>query len=922
MGTRGLLLLLLLAAATALQPPSSQEVGYAFEYGVRDESSGTLYAHTEFRHGIVTTGQYTVHLPDGRIQTVKYTADHNGYRATVSYEGLAHHPDKIITTPSKPTNYPPTLAGRPIPVVGRTVLNRPSTISQATSVSQTRHSHSGHGYKTSTSGNSGLLTPVSSEVAPPVPSKIQRVPVGADFPQNLDGFRTTTSALRGNFQKGSQYSGAPILPHLLVHSNILASQEHDLNSYLPSRQNINNTGSFEGYYAPLVPSGRYHATSGESDRHSSFSVSLHKHPDISSQAGRYASGSFHSNQYPNVSKTRTNVPIVSFTNNGIPLVPSRTEGHSVVPVVPENLSFALHNPNIPAAPPGNIKILPHTASKVVVPTVPFPQDSSRHTQLHSFPQHSHRISTHSSLPSSVSPEKHSSIEHSHDRQQVPIRTTFRMPHKLQSGEQDFKQLPQPFNFNQQNSFSSSKTQNFNEFYSLPSSPQTRPRKFPPNTFIPSAIDPLGPPDTAIPTGHGSISHQESGFPLGENQLEQQISPHFHGNGLSGSSKFSSSDFKKQPSNSFSSGHSEYQHGTPSVFIQLSSVSDQKQPLKPNNTPRLFGASFENSNQNDLNYNQGGQSISVPTSLQSQDANSVFIAHGLHNQGASQNYSDGESGESSRPTPRPFIISNEQPFLPSPETKYSSGVRSPFTSGIRSQNVIFRPINEIDPAVFKKPFMIDPDASVFHNEPSIIVDYSHKGSSHGHDSNKVSLAAPYVFVGGAYSPNPASKFAVNYRPPTNPNSLASIGIAPPDPADSGNVRLSPGFLPPHLAKLQKHREEIRTAPTPEPVQLKLAPRRNLEVIGVERKNLPLRNQANTFGEGTIHTFLPNSVSQTLRKGKQRRNILQNSNIGHSEQKPNGQEAVLNNSEVESPSLNIEFSSKESEKIEAKPGIRNG
>ncbi|KAF2361980.1 Insect cuticle protein [Trinorchestia longiramus] len=64
---------------------------YSFKYGVQDPYKKLDFGHQEHRDGYNTKGSYYVHLPDGRIQKVKYTADKHGYQAHVSYDGYAHH---------------------------------------------------------------------------------------------------------------------------------------------------------------------------------------------------------------------------------------------------------------------------------------------------------------------------------------------------------------------------------------------------------------------------------------------------------------------------------------------------------------------------------------------------------------------------------------------------------------------------------------------------------------------------------------------------------------------------------------------------------------------------------------------------------------------------------------------------------------
>merc|ERR1712021_20056 len=68
---------------------------YAYQYGVADDYSGSKFNAQESADGSgVVAGSYQVALPDGRIQTVTYTADHhNGYIADVKYEGTPVYPE-------------------------------------------------------------------------------------------------------------------------------------------------------------------------------------------------------------------------------------------------------------------------------------------------------------------------------------------------------------------------------------------------------------------------------------------------------------------------------------------------------------------------------------------------------------------------------------------------------------------------------------------------------------------------------------------------------------------------------------------------------------------------------------------------------------------------------------------------------------
>lgn len=110
MFVKTLTLLLAVAAVTGLptdpyghhqQPHYKPEPKpYQFAYGVQDPHYGPNFGQNEKSDGKTVQGSYTVQLPDGRKQTVTYTADHyNGFHADVQYYGEAQYPP--------PSKYPP-----------------------------------------------------------------------------------------------------------------------------------------------------------------------------------------------------------------------------------------------------------------------------------------------------------------------------------------------------------------------------------------------------------------------------------------------------------------------------------------------------------------------------------------------------------------------------------------------------------------------------------------------------------------------------------------------------------------------------------------------------------------------------------------------------------------------------------------------
>ncbi|KAK7071138.1 hypothetical protein SK128_018909 [Halocaridina rubra] len=114
--------------------PDEEPAHYNYEYQVHDDISGAHYGHAQSRQGLLTEGEYFVHLPDGRIQRVTYYADETGYHATVTYEGEAVFPpapfgqQHVLPVPRPSYGIPKPTAPVPIgpvPAAVAPTLHRP-----------------------------------------------------------------------------------------------------------------------------------------------------------------------------------------------------------------------------------------------------------------------------------------------------------------------------------------------------------------------------------------------------------------------------------------------------------------------------------------------------------------------------------------------------------------------------------------------------------------------------------------------------------------------------------------------------------------------------------------------------------------------------------------------------------------------------
>ena len=102
--------------------PQRNRDGYDFSYSVVDPEKRNNYHHSETRRGHSTSGQYSVLLPDGRVQLVKYVADKDGYKADVSYKfSTIEERNKLVTSTPRavPYTFPvftnPSTTSRPAP---------------------------------------------------------------------------------------------------------------------------------------------------------------------------------------------------------------------------------------------------------------------------------------------------------------------------------------------------------------------------------------------------------------------------------------------------------------------------------------------------------------------------------------------------------------------------------------------------------------------------------------------------------------------------------------------------------------------------------------------------------------------------------------------------------------------------------------
>ncbi|XP_042856472.1 cuticle protein 18.6-like [Penaeus japonicus] len=109
------------AAPAPAPAPAPTPYNYAYSVGAVDSLGQPLqFGHQEGREGATTSGRYFVLLPDARLMTVDYYADHTGFHPTYSFQGTAAHPaaspspggQAALAAPAAPANLYTAPGGR------------------------------------------------------------------------------------------------------------------------------------------------------------------------------------------------------------------------------------------------------------------------------------------------------------------------------------------------------------------------------------------------------------------------------------------------------------------------------------------------------------------------------------------------------------------------------------------------------------------------------------------------------------------------------------------------------------------------------------------------------------------------------------------------------------------------------------------
>ncbi|XP_063841485.1 uncharacterized protein LOC135089603 [Scylla paramamosain] len=84
------------AARDAAVGDDAEDTSYEFGYNVLDDTSGNLFFHSELQEEGETRGSYKTKLPDGRVQTVTYVANDQGFHPKITYDSAPAAPEQDL----------------------------------------------------------------------------------------------------------------------------------------------------------------------------------------------------------------------------------------------------------------------------------------------------------------------------------------------------------------------------------------------------------------------------------------------------------------------------------------------------------------------------------------------------------------------------------------------------------------------------------------------------------------------------------------------------------------------------------------------------------------------------------------------------------------------------------------------------------